>query len=247
MLIDWFTVAAQGVNFLILAWLLKRFLYGPIMDAMEERQQSLASEQAKSLALHEEANRRVQELREKQIELDGEAEAMLKQARADTDRQHNQWLAEAREEVAARTRAWMEALEREQASLSERLRSRMAHQVVSVAEKVLRDLAGEQLETIAIDGFLARSPASDSATRPMGTIRVATGFPMAQATEEQLRQSLRERFPQSKAIGIRHDRSLGFGIVMVVDDRKWEWNMASYLDEMEKAIFDELTRTKAAS
>jgi F-type H+-transporting ATPase subunit b len=37
MLIDWFTVGAQVLNFLILVWLLKRFLYGPILDAIDAR------------------------------------------------------------------------------------------------------------------------------------------------------------------------------------------------------------------
>jgi hypothetical protein len=31
MLIDWFTVGAQALNFLILVWLMKRFLYKPIL------------------------------------------------------------------------------------------------------------------------------------------------------------------------------------------------------------------------
>ena len=35
MLIDWFTVAAQVVNFLVLMWLLKRFLYKPIVYAID--------------------------------------------------------------------------------------------------------------------------------------------------------------------------------------------------------------------
>ena len=43
MLIDWFTVAAQAVNFLILVWLLKRFLYKPILGAMDAREQRIAS------------------------------------------------------------------------------------------------------------------------------------------------------------------------------------------------------------
>jgi len=37
MLIDWFTVGAQALNFLILVWLLKRFLYKPILDAIDAR------------------------------------------------------------------------------------------------------------------------------------------------------------------------------------------------------------------
>ncbi len=33
--IDWFTVGAQALNFLILVWLMKRFLYKPILNAID--------------------------------------------------------------------------------------------------------------------------------------------------------------------------------------------------------------------
>jgi F0F1-type ATP synthase membrane subunit b/b' len=46
MLIDWFTVGAEAINFLILMWLLKRFLYKPILDAIESREQKIAAELA---------------------------------------------------------------------------------------------------------------------------------------------------------------------------------------------------------
>ena len=44
MLIDWFTVAAQAVNFLILVWLLKRFLYKPVLAAIDEREKRIATQ-----------------------------------------------------------------------------------------------------------------------------------------------------------------------------------------------------------
>ena len=44
MLINWFTVFAQAINFLILVWLLKQFLYKPVLHAIDERRKgSLAS------------------------------------------------------------------------------------------------------------------------------------------------------------------------------------------------------------
>jgi len=46
MLIDWFTVGAQIVNFLILVWLLKHFLYKPILDAIDAREKKIAAELA---------------------------------------------------------------------------------------------------------------------------------------------------------------------------------------------------------
>jgi F-type H+-transporting ATPase subunit b len=46
MLIDWFTVAAQALNFFVLVWLMKRFLYKPILNAIAEREKKIASELA---------------------------------------------------------------------------------------------------------------------------------------------------------------------------------------------------------
>ena len=40
--INWFTVVAQVINFLILVWLLKRFLYKPILHAIDEREKGIA-------------------------------------------------------------------------------------------------------------------------------------------------------------------------------------------------------------
>ncbi|MGO8820022.1 MAG: F0F1 ATP synthase subunit B, partial [Desulfomonilaceae bacterium] len=43
MLIDWFTVIAQIINFLILVFLLKRFLFDKITGAMDERERKISS------------------------------------------------------------------------------------------------------------------------------------------------------------------------------------------------------------
>ena len=46
MLIDLFTVGAQALNFLVLVWLLKRFLYKPILNALDAREKRIARELA---------------------------------------------------------------------------------------------------------------------------------------------------------------------------------------------------------
>ena len=42
MTIDWFTVGAQIVNFIVLVWLLKRFLYKPVLAAIDAREKRIA-------------------------------------------------------------------------------------------------------------------------------------------------------------------------------------------------------------
>ena len=40
--IDWLTVGAQALNFLVLVYLLKRFLYGPVVRAIGRREEAIA-------------------------------------------------------------------------------------------------------------------------------------------------------------------------------------------------------------
>lgn len=50
MLIDWFTVGAQALNFAVLVWLMKRFLYQPILQAVNAREQRIVQTVAQAEA-----------------------------------------------------------------------------------------------------------------------------------------------------------------------------------------------------
>ena len=55
MVIDWFTVGAQLLNFLVLVWLLMRYLYKPVLDAIDAREQRIAAELATAQKLQAQA------------------------------------------------------------------------------------------------------------------------------------------------------------------------------------------------
>jgi F-type H+-transporting ATPase subunit b len=244
-LIDWFTVVAQAVNFLVLAWILKHFLYAPVMEAMRSRRERIAKKMEGAETMRRQAEEQARELSAKRAQLDQQAEAMLDQVRKDADERREQWLAEAKADVEERSRMWLEGVERERAGLSGRLRTRMAEQAISLAEKVLRDLAGEQLETHALEHFIKRLDDVSSETPLAGKVVIRTGFPLSSEALNRFRRRLDERFPRCTGMEAIRDESLGFGIVMVGDNLKLEWNMASYLDSVEEAVFAELTQTKA--
>ena len=50
MLIDWFTIVAEIINFLILLWLLKRFFYKPILNALDKREASMIGREQETAA-----------------------------------------------------------------------------------------------------------------------------------------------------------------------------------------------------
>jgi F-type H+-transporting ATPase subunit b len=67
-LIDWFTVAAQIVNFLILMALLKYFLYDRVVKAMDEREEKIHSRLQQAESLRQEAEREREVYRHKNRE-----------------------------------------------------------------------------------------------------------------------------------------------------------------------------------
>ena len=78
--IDWFTFFAQIINFLILVWLLKRFLYQPILHAIDAREKRIAAELADADAKKAEAQKERDEFQHKNEEFDQQRAALLRQA-----------------------------------------------------------------------------------------------------------------------------------------------------------------------
>ncbi|HEY4789048.1 MAG TPA: hypothetical protein VIH57_23530, partial [Bacteroidales bacterium] len=68
MLIDWFTVAAQLINFLVLVWLLKRFLYKPVLKAIDEREKRIVMQLQEAENKKAEADREREEFQRKNNE-----------------------------------------------------------------------------------------------------------------------------------------------------------------------------------
>ncbi len=73
MQIDWFTLFAQIVNFLIVVVLLRRFLYKPILQAMAEREAKIAAQfEGSGGQNHARPKRKPKRYRAQRAELDEE-------------------------------------------------------------------------------------------------------------------------------------------------------------------------------
>ena len=110
MLIDWFTVLAQIINFLILIYLLKRFLYGPIIRAMEEREKKMAAAQDRAKNAKKEAERMSSELEREKQALISSKEKLLAEAKAEVDSWRETKLKASKEEIEALRKSWMDRL-----------------------------------------------------------------------------------------------------------------------------------------
>src|SRR5450631_4660557 len=110
MLIDWFTVGAQAINFIILVWLLKRFLYKPILNAVDAREKRIAAELADADAKEAEAQKERDEFQHKNEEFDQQRAALLNKATDEAKAERQRLLDEARKTADAISSQRQEAL-----------------------------------------------------------------------------------------------------------------------------------------
>ena len=100
--VDWFTLVAQIVNFLVLVWLLKHFLYGRIVGAMKEREAKIAGRLDEAARQRASAEAEAELFRVRNLEFEANREEML--ARAGTSQAYRQQLMELRATTRRRSR-----------------------------------------------------------------------------------------------------------------------------------------------
>src|SRR5580704_10013068 len=146
MLIDWFTVGAQVLNFLILAWLMKHYLYKPVLDAIGAREKLIATELADAATKKAEAQKDRDEFRHKNEEFDQQRAALLSKATDEAKLERQRLLDEARKAADALSAKRREALGNEIRSLNKSVGRRAQQEVFGIARKALTDLATTSLE-----------------------------------------------------------------------------------------------------
>src|SRR5476651_184168 len=141
MLIDWTTVGAQALNFLILVWLMKRFLYKPILRAVDEREKRIAAELADADAKRAEAKKDRDEFQRKNEEFDQQRAALLTKATDEAKAERQRLLDEAHKVADALSAKRSEALKNDAQNLNEAVARRTQDEVFAIARKTLTDLA----------------------------------------------------------------------------------------------------------
>ena len=144
--IDWFTVVAQAVNFLILVWLLKRFLYKPILHAIDEREKGIAAQLAEAEAKKTDAQKQRDDFQHKNEAFEQQRTALLKKATDEANAERQRLLDEARKDADALRAKRQEALRNEQQNLSQEITRWTQKQVFAITRRTLMDLASTSVE-----------------------------------------------------------------------------------------------------
>ena len=255
MLIDWFTVGAQVVNFLVLIWLMKRYLYQPILHAIDAREARIAAELSDADAKKAEAQRERDEFEHKNEAFDQQRAELLSKAGDEASAKGEQLMDAARQAADALSAKRQKALNDEQQSLKEAITQRTRDEVFAMTRKALTDLADTTLEASMSDAFTRRvraltgedkeslAAALKNSSEP-AIIRSAFALPPEQ--RDAIGQALNETFSADIQIDFVVSPDIISGIELTSGGQKIAWSIADYLASMEQRI-GELTELTAST
>lgn len=243
MLIDWFTVAAQLVNFLILLWLLKRFLYQPVLKALDEREKKIAAELEHAASVEAEAAQEKAAWQKKNDEFAQQRQQMMKQATDEAATRRSELLDEARQEYDALHSRLLETLKREETEREEETERRVNDEIFSVAGKLLAELADESLEARIIEKFchkldaggseIAEQLAGQDGAPKQAVVR--STFPLMPEQRERVTGTIEKLIGSETPLSFEQSDKSGCGIELCVDGLCVSWHFQAALDALKRA------------
>jgi len=223
--LSWTTFILEIINFLVLVWILKRFLYQPVLDVIAERRKSIEARLNEAHTIEHDA----EALKEQYNGRLAAWESERRRARDELTRQIEQERARQledlrgvleREREKARVSGERELAEQKRATQEQALR-----QAAAFSSRLLREASGPELEErllgLLIEGLQGLSEEQLSRLRehsgdPANQIDVASAYPLSADQRERLTAAIGKVFGTTPAIQFREDSQLLAGLRIVI-------------------------------
>jgi F-type H+-transporting ATPase subunit b len=244
--IDYFTIFAQIINFLVLVLLLRHFLYGHIIKAMDEREKRIESQLQEAAKKKKEADEEADSYRKMKKEFLNEREGMLAAAREETQNIRRELSKKAADEVNENKAKWNEEIQRQKVAFLNNMRLSASKEIYAIARRALHDLANEELESHIMETFIYKlQKMDDDEKKKMKAflekkedIVIKSGFSIPESKRHIINKTLQDQIGEELNISYILSPDIISGIELGASDLRISWSIGSYLDSLE----DELSR-----
>jgi len=245
MLIDWMTTSAQIINFLILIFLLKKFLYGPITRAMDAREEKIAARLEEAKKKQAEAEYEVEVYRQKSREFDENRAELIDAVRNEAELIKKELTEQAREDVAELRNNWCRALHQGERVFLEDLRRQTTEHVYRIARKALADLAMTKLEASMTEVFVdriknlgddQRKEISEAIRKAGGRVVVSSASELSHGMCRDITREIRATLMDEIDVEFKTEPGLVSGIELKTPVRVVAWNLDDYLKSLERDL-----------
>jgi F-type H+-transporting ATPase subunit b len=236
-------------------WLLKRFLYKPILDAIDAREKLIAKELADAAAKEAEATKERDEFQRKNEEFDRQRADLWNKAISDAKSERQRLLDAARKDADTLSAKRADTLLTDARNLNQAISRRAQQEVFSIARKTLTDLADANLEQRMSDVFTQRlralngdvkgslGKALKAAAQP-AIVRSAFDLPIAQ--QAAIQNAINETFAADVHLRFETAPDLVSGIELATNGHRLSWSIADYLTSLEEGVGELLKEIQKA-
>lgn len=242
MQIDYFTIVAQIINFLVLVFLLRHFLYRPVIATMDEREKKIASRLKDAEQKIQEAEHETETISRMKRELQDKRQEKLAEVTEEIRVLKSDLTEKARAEVEASITDWYGSIQRQKESILADLRLQTGEEIYAISRRALQGLANEKLETQIIDTFLQRLMGMRETEKkeieeffkaPGQPITIRSTFEISDDTRGAILDTILDLTGKEVEIKFETSPELISGVEMSTQDAKIGWNISSYLDTLK--------------
>ncbi len=243
--VNWFTVIAQLVNFIILVWLLKKFLYKPVLQAIDAREKKITARLEDAKSKKEEAKKEQDEFAEKNKQFETQKKEMMDKAIADTKDQKDKLLDKAREDVDLLHTKQRKAVADMQDNLKKDLVQKTQEEVFDISRKALTEMASVSLEAQTTQLFISRlgglenqgkQQFIDAFNSDKKPVLIQTAFDLPPKQQTEITKAVDEILGKEAAFEFKTAPEIISGISLTANGYKLSWNISAYLEGLQSTI-----------
>lgn len=249
---DWFTIAAQAVNLLILIFLLHRFLYKPVSKAMDERRKKIDEKFEKAENLIADNEQKQEELNQKEKEIADRKDEILYEAKEDAKEKSKEILAEAKENAREKQDKWLKNFEKEKKKMIGQLRRDIGLYAFRLTSKILSEMADQDMESQIIRKFgtkiddLIKDKDTDikkMIKKAEGKINIETSFDINKEQKERIEKIIHDKIDVEE-IDFEINKDMIAGISVSINGHQIKWSIEDHMDSLEDRYLNELNEVK---
>ena len=250
MAIDWTTFTLEVINFLVLVWLLKRFLYQPVLEVLGRRQAGVAHTLAEARRAEAEAAKRRDQFERRLADWGAEKARLRAVLQAELETERGRQLQALSQTLAAERERQRAQEDHRVAEQRRELEAQALLQARRFATRLLSRLAGPELEGRLIEVFIAdlAQPPGDgragedrcagldvSALGAEDRARIISAFPVAEAQRQRLAAALTARLGRPLPLDWAEDGALLAGLRLTLGPWQLDLTLADELDAFAQA------------
>jgi len=244
MRIDWWTLALQTANVLILIWLLARFLFRPVADIVARRQEKANKLLADAAEVQRQAVEARADLERVRTNIVAGRDKVIAEAHTAAESERLALLARTNEEIAKLRAEAGAAISRDRIAMEKTLIEHTRELSVEIARRLLERVS----PATAVEAFLAGlcqqvqalPPPERNAFMPKeaDSIEIVTASPLSAEEAERVRSAIAEAFAGKPAFVFRSDPAVIAGIELhsrhAVIRNSWQGDLERIREELKR-------------